>query len=169
MKVTQLVWTLISHGLHFYSLAPMRYKCVCMPYYHALSCSSSQRHSMDCRVEQATMSNQILWWHPKSSNLCAALHCLAEARFLLDSCEGKLIRNASQVLCPDIGIVVDCLPSQQCNQKNHTFTVPEDSDHHPYLWRRLHEFFFRTNWAWCQSMDWLLLPIQNNERRLHLL
>jgi hypothetical protein len=43
------------------------------------------------RVQQVTLSNQILSWLPKSSNLCVALHCHAEARFLLDCCEAKLI------------------------------------------------------------------------------
>ena len=34
--------------------------CVCMPYwYHTSSCSSSTLHSMDCRMEEATKSNQI--------------------------------------------------------------------------------------------------------------
>jgi len=51
-----------------------------------------------CRVEGVTLSNQILWWLPESPNLFVALHCRAEARFPLDSCETELVWNASCIL-----------------------------------------------------------------------
>jgi len=50
------------------------------------------------RMEGVTLSNQIVWWLPQSSNLCAALHCQAEGRFLLDSCVARLTWNIPQVL-----------------------------------------------------------------------
>lgn len=51
-----------------------------------------------CRVGGVTISNHILWWLLKYSNLCVALHCHAQARFVLDSYEAEFFWNASCVL-----------------------------------------------------------------------
>ena len=50
-----------------------------------------------CRVGGIILSHHILWWLPKSSDLCATWHCHDEARFLLDSGQAELIWNASWV------------------------------------------------------------------------
>jgi len=41
----------------------------------------------------------------------------------------EMIPEFSQ--CPDVCIFVDCLPFKHRIHKNHTFTVPENSDHDP--------------------------------------
>ena len=46
-----------------------------------------------CWVDGIKLCNKLLWWLPESSNVCTALHCHDEARFLLDSCESELIWN----------------------------------------------------------------------------
>jgi len=75
-----------------------------------------------------TLPKQILLQLPHSSSklVCS----LDEAIFLLDSCEAKAVRNASE-FCqrPDVDFVVDCLPFRHRIHKNHFFTVPEESDH----------------------------------------
>lgn len=95
MKVTQLVWTLIPMvSIHFYVLALMRYKCVCMPFwYHALSCSSSQQHSMDCDGIQSLQT------------------CVQPCTVLLkqDFCWILVRANSSEIIpkfyqCPDVGV-----------------------------------------------------------------
>lgn len=48
-----------------------------------------------CRLDGVTLSNQILWWLSELPDLYVALQCHAEARFLLDSGDAKLIRNTS--------------------------------------------------------------------------
>ena len=59
--------------------------------------------------------------------------------------------------CPDIGVRVDCLPSQHCTHKNYSFTVPEDSDHYLACWQTVWIFLFCGNWRWCHSMDCLFV------------
>lgn len=51
-----------------------------------------------CRVDGVTLSNQISWWLPEFPDLCAALQCHTEAKFLLDSGDAELIQNTSWVL-----------------------------------------------------------------------
>ena len=87
-----------------------------------------------CRVDGVILSNKILWWLPESSNLCATLHCHAEARFLLNSCHTEFVWNAEFCQCRDVGVRSDCLPSLHGIHKNHAFTVPEDSDHDLVFW-----------------------------------
>jgi len=121
-----LLQTLCFHKYLFTSTALHQWETsVCMPcQYHALSCSHSQVVIMwitlsvsnftlqilysellisrnlrmlhwGCRVIQ---SNHILWWLPKSTNMCVARQCLDEARFLLDSSDAEFMWNNSWVL-----------------------------------------------------------------------
>lgn len=75
------------------------------------------------RVDVLTMPKQILLWLPHSSS---KLECsLAEARFLLESCEAEVFRNTSEFYqCPEVDLAVDCLPFWHCIHKNRFFTVP---------------------------------------------
>jgi len=110
----------------------------------------------DCRTDGVIQSNHILWWLSKSTNMCAAWQCHDEVRFLLDSGEAEFIWKFSQ--CSDVCIRVDCLQFKHHNHKNHTFTVPEDSDHDLTQWQRLFQFFSLGEWGWSHSMDWFSEP-----------
>jgi len=61
-------------------------------------CGSLRVLDWNCQVDRVTLSNQILWWLPEFSDLSVALHCHAEAGFLLNSCEARLVWNDSWVL-----------------------------------------------------------------------
>ena len=56
-------------------------------------------------------SNHILWWLPKSSNLCTVLLSYAALIFPLDSCDAKIVWNASCVVLVFWCVRVDGLPS----------------------------------------------------------
>lgn len=105
-----------------------------------------------CRVDGVTISSHILWWLPKSSNLCMALHCHAEARFVLDSCEAEFFWNTSCILSAHwcrIGLSL----LWHYIHRNHSFTSPEDSILNLSLWCRLFEFVCRFACGWCRSID----------------
>lgn len=86
-----------------------------------------------CRVDELTLSKQILLWLPHSSS---KLECsLPEARFLLESCEAEVVRNASEFYqCPEVDLGVDCLRFRHRIHKNRFFigpvimTLPADTD-----------------------------------------
>jgi len=70
-----------------------------------------------------TLPKQILLCLPHSSSKLAC--SLAEARFLLESREAEVVRNASEVYqYPEVGLGVDCLPFRYRIHKNRFFTVP---------------------------------------------
>lgn len=107
-----------------------------------------------CRVDGVTISSHILWWLPKSSNLCVALRCHAEARFVLDSCSAKFFWNASCVLSAHwCRIGLSPLLALYIH-RNHSFTGPEDSNHNLCPWWRLYEFVLQGTCGWCHSIDY---------------
>ena len=73
------------------------------------------------KVDVVTLRNQILWLLSESTNLCAAFHYHAEARFLLDSCEDKLIGYACWVLSASWFRYQSFLPSWHHIDKNYIF------------------------------------------------
>jgi hypothetical protein len=74
--------------------------------------------------------------------LMCGLHCHAETRFVLDLCKAKPIWMLPQVCYhPDISVGVNCLSSWHHIHKNHSYTVPENSDHDLARWWIILEFF----------------------------
>ena len=63
------------------------------------------------------------------SNLCAAMHFQDEARFLLDPCKAKLFWNVSRALSASSWKRWSSPPNRQNMHENHSFTVPEESNH----------------------------------------
>jgi hypothetical protein len=83
--------------------------------------------------------------------------------------------NTSEMLSefcqlPDVDGGDDCLPSQHCNQKTPSFTVPEDSDNDGCP---LTEKFitFSSGVAYDSAIPWITIlpPFQNDEPKIHLL
>jgi len=101
-----------------------------------------------CRVDVLTLPKQILLWLPHSSSKFVC--CLAEARFLLESCQAEVVRNASE-FCqrPEVNLGVDCLPFWHRIHKNRFFTVPVimtfPADRDPFFFRAVlfHGLSFR--------------------------
>lgn len=94
-----------------------------------------------CRGDWVTLqSNSVMAWGVFKL-VCVALHCHSEARLMLNCCKVKLVRNASRVLSASRCRYQSCLPSQQCINKNHSFTVPKGSDVNLVCWWRLLELF----------------------------
>lgn len=114
-----------------------------------------------CRVEVLTLPEQILWWLPQSSS--KPVGSLAEARFLLDSCEAEVVLSASE-FCqrPDVDLGIDCLPPRHCIHKNHVFTVPERVIMTLPAERDL--LFFFSEGIEDSAFPWIafLYPVQNN-------
>ena len=135
---------------------------VCMPcQYHALSCSHSQ--VLTVWITSPSVSNFVLqiesFWDPNSWKSVGARleqHCLTKfcdfflclqtwvqpcifmlkKRLLLDFCEADLVWKSSE-FChyPDVGVRVYCLSSWHHIHKNHSCTVPEDSDCNLAYWQ----------------------------------
>jgi hypothetical protein len=167
-------------SVHFYTLVPRRNK-----FAYALSCSginvltvrmtspsiSTPYHGFHpsglqtggnlsvldqgCWVDGVKLCNKLLWWLLESSNLCTALHCHDEARFLLDSCETELIWNASSVLSASLF-------------RHQTWLSPVLASHpHKLLLHSPRRQSWSPcplmgDWEWCHSTDSLLSLVQND-------
>lgn len=111
-----------------------------------------------CRVDRVTLSNKILWWVPESSDLCAALRCNAEARFMLDTCEAKLVWNASWVLsafwCRHWSWLS---PLKASHPQGSLLGSPRTLWTWPCLLAETFWiFFFPGDWGWCHFMHCLV-------------
>jgi len=73
------------------------------------------------KMDVVTLPSQILWLLSESPNLWAAYHYHAEARFLLDSCEDRLVGNACWLLSASWGRLRSFLPSWHHIDKNYFF------------------------------------------------
>jgi len=105
-------------------------------------------------MDGVTLSNQILWWLLESSDLCVILHCHAEARFLLDSCEAKLIWNASRVQWVSWYRCQSWLsPFSALRPQELLLHSPRRQWSLPCLLTNCFNFLFCGNWRWCHSMD----------------
>jgi hypothetical protein len=169
---------------------------VCMPcQYHALSCSHSQVlimwitssvpnfiHRFHHSELLISRKLRMLHWGYRADGVifCDGFPSLQTCVWLgnvmmkQDFCWILVGLNSFEMVpefsqCPDVCIGVECLQFMHHIHKNHTFTVPEDSDHDLTRWRRLFQFFPWENGD--GAIPWVpsLTPVQNDGSRFHLL
>jgi len=100
-------------------------------------------------------SNHILWWLPKSTNMCAARQCHHEARFLLYSGDAEFIWNNSWILSVSWCMNWSWLSPTETShsQESHLHSARREWSWPHLVTETFSIFFALGEWGWCHSTD----------------